>query len=257
MTVGIATATPEMPVKDAATLMLGKGISALPVLDGEDRLLGIISEDDLVRCAKTDTEINNSWWLGLFTSSQTLQERFVKSHGQHVEDVTTRNPVVVDVIWPLIEALNPSADVAALANVDVDHSDIAPVATITIKCRGKPAFIDRRIPETIVEARAEDVDPMSDPEPDVERVQHAEWLIVIGVCTHLGCIPLRQSGTGPTGQWEGWFCPYYGSHCDASGRTRKGPTPQNLVVPPYQFLSSTQDRIRRGGEVEKPMEKPS
>ena len=93
MTVGVVTATPEMTVRDAAALMLERSVSALPVLDGSGRLVGIISEGDLVRRTETGTAISDSWWLRLFTSAETLQERFVKSHGQRVGDVMTRNPV--------------------------------------------------------------------------------------------------------------------------------------------------------------------
>ena len=146
-------------------------------------------------------------------------------------------------VWPLIDALNPSADVKALASVNIDLTDIAPGSRVTFKWRGKPIFVDRRTPETIARARAEDADALKDPERDADRVKRDEWLIVIGVCTHLGCIPLGQKEGDPFGNWGGWFCPCHGSHYDVSGRIRKGPAPRNLVVPPYRFLRDTLVRI--------------
>ena len=146
-------------------------------------------------------------------------------------------------IWPLIDALNPSADVAALATVDVNLSDITPGSRITVKWRGKPVFIDRRTFEAIARARAQDADDMKDPETDASRVLRDEWLIVVGVCTHLGCVPLGQGVGDATGRWGGWFCPCHGSHYDVSGRIRQGPAPRNLDVPPYQFLNDAVIRI--------------
>ncbi len=103
--------------------------------------------------------------------------------------------------------------------------------------QGKPAFIDHRTAEQIASARADDDDTdLIDPESDAVRIQREEWLIVVGVCTHLGCIPLGQRSGDPLGEWGGWFCPCHGSHYDTSGRIRKGPAPKNLIVPPYEFL---------------------
>ncbi|SLN55274.1 Ubiquinol-cytochrome c reductase iron-sulfur subunit [Pseudoruegeria aquimaris] len=146
-------------------------------------------------------------------------------------------------IWPLIDSMNPSADVSALAVVDIDLEGVEPGSRITLKWKGKPVFIDHRTEERIAQARADDDAPMIDPEPDAERVQRPEWLVVIGVCTHLGCIPLGQGGSDPTGDWNGWFCPCHGSHYDTSGRIRKGPAPRNLDVPPYEFVSDTLVKI--------------
>lgn len=142
-------------------------------------------------------------------------------------------------VWPLVDSLNPSRDITALASVEISLEGIAPGSRITVKWRGKPVFIDHRPPERIAQARSEDIAQMPDPEADEARVQRAEWLIVVGVCTHLGCIPLGQSNGDPLGKWKGWFCPCHGSHYDASGRIRQGPAPRNLDVPPYQFLSDT------------------
>ena len=145
--------------------------------------------------------------------------------------------------WPLIDALNPSRDVTALATVDIDVSGMEPGTRITFKWRGKPIFVDRRTPAQIAQARADDAADLPHAETDGERTQRAEWLVVIGVCTHLGCIPLGQSSSDPLGEWGGWFCPCHGSHYDTSGRIRKGPAPRNLDVPPYRFVSDTVLRI--------------
>lgn len=104
----------------------------------------------------------------------------------------------------------------------------------TVKWRGKPVFIRHRTRKEIETAVADDSQPLRDPETDAERVQKPEWIVVIGVCTHLGCVPING-----TGDYHGWFCPCHGSHYDVSGRIRKGPAPLNLVVPEYKFLSDT------------------
>ena len=140
------------------------------------------------------------------------------------------------VIWPLIDSMNPAADVRALSSVEVDLEPIEVGQRITVKWRGEPVFISRRTITEIERARADEAAELPDPEPDSARTQRAEWLIVIGVCTHLGCIPKGQSPASPRGDWDGWFCPCHGSHYDTSGRIRKGPAPRNLVVPVYAFL---------------------
>lgn len=145
-------------------------------------------------------------------------------------------------VWPLIDQMNPSADVLALASTEVDLSGIEVGQSITIKWRGKPVFIRRRTPEEIAEAEAVALDTLPDPEADSDRVQNPEWLIMVGVCTHLGCVPLGQQG-----DFGGWFCPCHGSHYDTSGRIRKGPAPENLEVPEYAFLEG--NRVLIGGEV--------
>lgn len=141
--------------------------------------------------------------------------------------------------WPLIDVMNPSAEVRALSSTEVDLAPIAEGQRITIKWRGKPVFIDRRTPERIRAAESVDLDALIDPQPDSARTQRPEWLVVVGVCTHLGCIPLGQKATDPWGEYGGWFCPCHGSHYDTSGRIRKGPAPKNLEVPPYEFLDDS------------------
>ncbi|KAK9354153.1 Rieske [2Fe-2S] iron-sulfur domain-containing protein [Lipomyces doorenjongii] len=125
-----------------------------------------------------------------------------------------------------------SADVLALAKVEVDLASIPEGKNVIIKWRGKPVFIRHRTPHEIDEARAVDIKTLRDPQSDEDRVQKAEWLVMLGVCTHLGCVPIGESG-----DFGGWFCPCHGSHYDISGRIRKGPAPLNLEVPEYEFSS--------------------
>lgn len=146
-------------------------------------------------------------------------------------------------VWPLIDSMNPSAEVRALATVEIDLEPIQLGQRVTVVWQGQPVFIDRRTTERIAQARGDDTAELKDPEPDSARVQRAEWLIVTGVCTHLGCIPKGQRSGDPLGRWGGWFCPCHGSHYDTSGRIRMGPAPKNLVVPPYGFLADTKVRI--------------
>jgi ubiquinol-cytochrome c reductase iron-sulfur subunit len=145
--------------------------------------------------------------------------------------------------WPFIDQMNPAADVLALASLQVDVSGIAPGNALTVKWRGKPVFIRHRTPEEVQQARAVNLSELRDPVRDEDRVQEAEWLIVVGICTHLGCIPLGVKKTDPKGDFGGYFCPCHGSHYDASARVRKGPAPKNLEVPAYQFLSPTLVKI--------------
>jgi len=138
--------------------------------------------------------------------------------------------------WPLIDQMNPSADVLALASTEVDLSQIEIGQSITVKWRGKPVFIRHRTEDEIQLAEAEAVDGLVHPEKDRDRVQRSNWLVLVGVCTHLGCVPLGQKQGEVKGEYGGWFCPCHGSHYDTSGRIRKGPAPLNLSVPPYVFL---------------------
>ncbi|CAI9780577.1 unnamed protein product [Fraxinus pennsylvanica] len=124
-----------------------------------------------------------------------------------------------------------SKDVLAMASIEVDLSSIEPGSTVTVKWRGKPVFIRHRTEEDIKLANSVDLGSLRDPQEDSERVKNPEWLIVVGVCTHLGCIPLPNAG-----DFGGWFCPCHGSHYDISGRIRKGPAPYNLEVPTYTFM---------------------
>jgi ubiquinol-cytochrome c reductase iron-sulfur subunit len=143
------------------------------------------------------------------------------------------------VAWPLLDTMNPSAEVLALASTEVDLGPIAEGQRITVTWRGNPVFIDHRTPEQIEQARDVEVSDLPDPQNDADRVEQPEWLIVIGVCTHLGCVPLGQKTGQSRGEFGGWFCPCHGSHYDTSGRIRKGPAPLNLPVPPYQFTDDS------------------
>jgi ubiquinol-cytochrome c reductase iron-sulfur subunit len=145
--------------------------------------------------------------------------------------------------WPFIDSMNPSGSALAEATVEVNISQMVPGQRITVIWRGKPVFIDYRTEKQIEQARLNDNTDLVDPQRDDERVQQAEWLVVIGVCTHLGCLPLGQRANELLGDWGGWFCPCHGSHYDTSGRIRKGPAPKNLVVPPYVFLDEKNIRI--------------
>lgn len=149
------------------------------------------------------------------------------------------------VAWPFVNSMNPAADVLALASIEVDLSAVQPGQTIKVKWRGVPVFIRHRTPEDIEASRAVNVSELRDPEADDARVKkgHEQWLVMVGVCTHLGCIPLGGAGDFGGGDGGGWFCPCHGSHYDTAGRVRKGPAPKNLVVPEYAFLSDTRIKI--------------
>ena len=142
------------------------------------------------------------------------------------------------VVWPLIDQMNPDASLKALASTEVEVSSVQPGKTITVLWRGKPVFIKRRTPEEIAEARAVKMEELKDPQKDEDRAKDPEWLVMLCVCTHLGCVPLNDKG-----DYNGWFCPCHGSHYDISGRIRKGPAPTNMEVPKYEFVNSNTIKI--------------
>ncbi len=148
-------------------------------------------------------------------------------------------------VWPLIDQMNPDATVKALASIEADISSIKVGQSVTFKWRGQPIFIRHRTQAEIDEARAAPLEDMIDPATDAERVKegHEQWLIQIGICTHLGCVPQGQKEGDAKGDYNGWFCPCHGSHYDSAGRIRKGPAPKNLVLPPYEFVSDTLVKI--------------
>lgn len=146
-------------------------------------------------------------------------------------------------VWPFLDSMNPAADVAALATTDVDVAPIEPGQAITVVWQGKPVFIRHRTEEEIEAARDVDVAVLPDPESDEARVVRPEWLVLIGVCSHLGCVMRGQRPTDEHGDYGGWFCPCHGSHFDTSGRVREGPAPSNMAVPPYAFVDDTTIRI--------------
>ena len=141
-------------------------------------------------------------------------------------------------MWPLIDQMNPDASVKALATTEVDISTVGLGKTITVLWRGKPVFIRRRTQEEISKAQNVNLSELIDPQKDEDRVKKSEWLIMTGVCTHLGCVPL-----GEKGDFGGWFCPCHGSHYYTSGRIRKGPAPTNLEIPKYEFVDNNTIKI--------------
>ena len=143
--------------------------------------------------------------------------------------------------WPFIHSMEPAADVLALASTEVDLSAIAEGQEIKVMWRGKPVFIRHRTAKNIEDANAVEVATLRDPQKDTDRVKkgHEQWLIMVAVCTHLGCIPQG----GGSGEFGGWLCSCHGSQYDTSGRIRKGPAPKNLVIPPYEFVSDTKVKI--------------
>lgn len=148
-------------------------------------------------------------------------------------------------LWPFIAQMNPDASTQALASVEVDLTPVQTGQAITVMWRGKPVFIRNRTPEEIQIAEQTPLGDLPDPEADRARIKkgHENWLVLVGICTHLGCIPKGQSLSDMKGDWGGWFCPCHGSHYDTSGRVRKGPAPRNLEVPTYEFVSDSRIRI--------------
>ncbi|GGE19219.1 ubiquinol-cytochrome c reductase iron-sulfur subunit [Aureimonas endophytica] len=155
-------------------------------------------------------------------------------------------------VWPFIDQMNPDAGTLALAAIEVNVSSVAPGQSITAKWRGKPVFIRQRTPEEVTAAQTVALADLKDPvarnenlpgdAPATDANRSAkgkeQWLVMVGVCTHLGCIPLGQSGP-----YNGWFCPCHGSAYDTAGRIRQGPAPQNMAIPPFEFISDTTVRV--------------
>ena len=147
--------------------------------------------------------------------------------------------------WPLIDFMNPSKDVLALGVVEVALEPITPGMGITVMWRGKPIFVRHRTAAEIKQAQNTSPSQLIEPQPDQAWVKpgHDEWIVLVGICTHLGCIPSGNKPTDPRGQFGGWFCPCHGSQFDTSGRVRVGPAPTNLAIPPYAFDTNTKIRI--------------
>ena len=141
-------------------------------------------------------------------------------------------------IWPFIDQMNPDNSVKALATTEVDISQIQPGKSITVLWRGKPVFIKRRTETEISEAQSVNLEELKHPEKDADRVKKPEWLVMMGICSHLGCVPLSDKG-----EYKGWFCPCHGSHYDTSGRIRKGPAPTNMEIPKYVFVDENTIKI--------------
>jgi ubiquinol-cytochrome c reductase iron-sulfur subunit len=143
------------------------------------------------------------------------------------------------IAWPLVDSMNPSKDVLALSAVDVDLTPVVEGQGITVVWQGKPIFVRHRTAPEIKEAQDVKLSDLIEPQADSARVKsgHDQWIILIGICTHLGCVPLGNKPSDPRGEWGGWFCPCHGSQYDTSGRVRHGPAPLNLYVPPSAFTS--------------------
>ena len=145
--------------------------------------------------------------------------------------------------WPFIHQLNPAKDTLALSTTEFDISGVEECMAVTIVWRGKPVFVRHRTAEEIASARSVPLDDLPDPASDASRAENEQYLVLVGVCTHLGCVPLDQKATDPRGDYGCWFCPCHGSHYDTAGRISKGPAPRNLAVPPYQYISDTVVKI--------------
>lgn len=158
----------------------------------------------------------------------------------HIAAIAAAAGAGVAAIWPMIGQMNPSADTLALASVEFDLTKVEPGQQVTLNWRGKPLFVRNRTPLEIDAAVKGDSASLKDPQKDADRHKpgKAQWLVLIGSCTHLGCVP-----TFGGGEYGGWFCPCHGSVYDTSGRIRKGPAPLNLQVPEYAFLSDTKVKI--------------
>jgi ubiquinol-cytochrome c reductase iron-sulfur subunit len=149
------------------------------------------------------------------------------------------------IAWTFIDYMNPSQDVLALSSVEVDLTPIVAGQGITVLWQGKPIFVRHRTDQEIKEARDVPLSQLIQPQPDSARVKtgHDQWIVLIGICTHLGCVPLGNKPTDPRGDYGGWFCPCHGSQYDTSGRVRHGPAPANLGLPPYAFQSDSKVKI--------------
>ena len=147
--------------------------------------------------------------------------------------------------WPLIDSMNPSSDVLALSSVELDIAPIPAGSGITVVWRGKPIFVRHRTPAEIKSAQDVPLAQLTEPVADKDRVKsgHESWLVVVGICTHLGCVPLGNKPTDQRGDFGGWLCPCHGSQYDTAGRVRHGPAPSNLPLPPYAFTGDTKIKI--------------
>ena len=160
-------------------------------------------------------------------------------------------------LWPFIQQMNPDASTQALASIEVDLAPVKEGQAITVMWRGKPVFVRNRTKEEIDKAVNVNLDELPDPfarndampektpATDANRTikGHENWIVMVGICTHLGCIPKGQAPTDPKGEYGGWFCPCHGSQYDTAGRIRKGPAPRNLDVPTYSFVAASKIKI--------------
>ena len=162
--------------------------------------------------------------------------------------LVTGSAVVIGVgaiVWPFVDSMSPAKDVLALSSIEVDLAPVQEGQAVTVVWRGKPIFVRNRSAAEIKAAEDTPLNQLIDPQSDADRVKAGKekWLVVIGICTHLGCVPLGNKPSDPRGDWGGWFCPCHGSQYDTSGRVRHGPAPANLGLPPYAFTGDTKIKI--------------
>ena len=200
---------------------------------------GAVSAPDTIRSSKKGLPTGNMTHMATITAEGTRRDFLYLATG------AMGAVGAASVAWPFIAQLGPDAATrAAGAPIEIDLSQIPAGQSVTLKWRGLPIFVRHRTPEEIKAAQADDDKSMPDPQKDAARTvafngnNQAEWLIVQGSCTHLGCVPVKNSG-----DYNGWYCPCHGSHYDTAGRIRKGPAPKNLVIPEYAFVSATSVRI--------------
>ncbi len=160
----------------------------------------------------------------------------------------TGSAVVIGVgalVWPFIDSMSPAKDVLALSSIEVDLSPVQEGQAVTVVWRGKPIFVRNRTADEIKTAQTTPMNQLIQPQSDADRVKagHEKYLVVVGICTHLGCVPLGNKTSEQRGDYGGWFCPCHGSQYDVSGRVRKGPAPTNLALPPYAFTGDTKIKI--------------
>lgn len=223
---------PNMPVKSGSATSMGQLLvgAKLSVSNSFTRSSSIRSAHSDIKIPNMD-EYRNSYTEDATKSSKQYADdkqtySYISTFGVGLATAYGAKAIVRDVV----SNLAPSADVLALAKVEVNLADIPIGKNVTIKWRSKPLFIRHRSEAEITKERGVDHLSLRDPQTDEERVQQAEWLILLGICTHLGCVPLANAG-----KYNGYFCPCHGSHYDASGRVREGPAPLNLEVPPYEI----------------------
>jgi len=195
------------------------------------------------RAAHTDKEFANLDYYRI-QSETPSGSNFMEAERERKEDILQQSYMLTagmgsiatfaagNFVWKLVATIQPTAQVLALASVEIDVSGIPEGKTCLFKWRGKPIFIKHRSAEDIAREAEVNISELRDPESDADRVQDPKWLVVTGICTHLGCVPIANAGN-----FFGYFCPCHGSHYDGSGRIRQGPAPLNLEVPPHKFLS--------------------
>lgn len=179
------------------------------------------------------------------STADSLEEGVRRRDWIHIAAVSTAGVGGASVLYPLVSQMGPTADVRAAATTDVDVSAIEPGQSIKAVFRDQPLFVTRMTPEAIAEVEAVDVASLRDQESLADRLGegNADILVQLGVCTHLGCVPLGAGEGESKGEFDGYFCPCHGSHYDAAGRIRKGPAPTNLAVPEFEFTTESTIRV--------------